>query len=228
MLDENIGRSAIRNLLANLSSYENLLFVDAGTFPKSKQFISNYLEVLERDVVIGGMIQNKTKPKKPYTLRWLYTKERESALNKSISTSANFIIKKSIMLSNPFDETIKTYGYEDLLFFKTLDSNGITLQFINNPVLHDCDEDAQTFIKKTEDALKNLHNFSLSHSNLLIDNKILRTYNLLNRLFLDRIFGILIKITRPLLLKNLYSSSPSLFVFDLYKLGYFCNLKQKN
>ncbi|MHA7844522.1 MAG: glycosyltransferase family 2 protein [Winogradskyella sp.] len=228
VLNENIGRSAIRNLLASLSSYENLLFVDAGTFPKPKQFINNYLEVLEGDVVIGGMIQNKTKPKKPYTLRWLYTKERESVLNKNISTSANFLIKKSIILSNPFDETIKTYGYEDLLFFKTLESNGITLQFINNPVVHDCDEDARTFIKKTEDALKNLHNFSLSHSNLLIDNKILRTYNLLNRLFLDRIFGMLIKITRPLLLKNLCSSRPSLFVFDLYKLGYFCNLKQKN
>ena len=30
----NIGRSAIRNLLAKEGQYENLLFIDAGTFPK--------------------------------------------------------------------------------------------------------------------------------------------------------------------------------------------------
>ncbi|APY07703.1 hypothetical protein BWZ20_05070 [Winogradskyella sp. J14-2] len=227
VLDKNIGRSAIRNVLANLATYQNLLFVDAGTFPKSKQFINNYLEVLEKDSVIGGMTHYKTKPKKPYTLRWLYTKKRETSL-KNTYTSANFFIKKSIIVSHPFDSGIKTYGYEDLLFFKTLESNNVTLQFINNPVIHDCDEDAITFIKKTEDALKNLHYFSVSHPDLLHDNKILRAFTRLKRLCLDRVFGMVIATTKPILLNNLNSSRPSLFVFDLYKLGYFCNLKQKS
>ncbi|RZJ53598.1 MAG: glycosyltransferase family 2 protein [Flavobacterium sp.] len=41
ILDKNIGRSAIRNLLARKAVYENLLFLDADTIPVTGNFISN-------------------------------------------------------------------------------------------------------------------------------------------------------------------------------------------
>ncbi|WP_138433115.1 glycosyltransferase family 2 protein [Winogradskyella algicola] len=226
--NKNIGRSAARNKLANLSSYENLLFVDAGTFPKSEQFINDYLTVLDDDVIIGGMTHKEVKPKKPFTLRWAYTKKREANTKNNTYTSANFLIKKTIIKRHPFDESIKTYGYEDLLFFKTIESDKITLKFINNPVIHDCDEDAQTFIKKTEEGLKNLKKLSKEHYQIFKGSKIIKVYKKLNFLALDGICGKIFKLIKPIILKNLNSSSPSIFLFDLYKLGYFCNLKQKN
>src|SRR5690606_33420534 len=45
VLDENIGRSKIRNLLATRAKFDWLLFLDADTFPSNNNFIQNYLEV---------------------------------------------------------------------------------------------------------------------------------------------------------------------------------------
>ena len=152
LLKENIGRSAIRNLLAQKANYNNLLFIDAGTFPKSDNFIKNYTADLNQPVVLGGMVAEEIAPKKPYKLRWLYTKEREvlfkNGNNRKVLTSTNFLIKKEIIQKHVFDETITKYGYEDFVFFNTLKSQEIKLHFINNPVIHDSKESADIFIKK--------------------------------------------------------------------------------
>jgi len=227
LLENNIGRSAIRNLLAKKARYENLLFIDAGTYPKLKTYIRDYLQCINSSITIGGMTYEETKPKKPYVLRWKYTKEREN-INNHIFTSANFLIKRSIINDHPFNESIRTYGYEDVLFFKTLTSKSVNVKFINNPVIHDCKEDAQTFIKKTEQSLHNLLALSNSHRELLKDSKILKLEQKLNYFLLNRILTGLFTAFSPLLISNLKSSFPSLFLFDLYKLGYFCKIKQRN
>jgi len=99
VLPNNLGRSAIRNLLATQAQYNTLLFIDAGTFPKHDNFIERYLSV-----------KNK----------------------------------------------IKKYGYEDVLFFEKLSNQNIETHFFNNPVIHNADDDADSFINKTEYALENL------------------------------------------------------------------------
>lgn len=226
-LKENIGRSAIRNLLADKAQYNTLLFIDAGTFPKSKEYIASYIEHKEKDVVIGGMIEEKVAAKKPYKLRWIYTKERESHKSNKVLSSANFLIKKPVILKYPFNETIKTYGYEDLLFFNTLKAEGIKPSFIDNPVIHDSKEDADTFIKKTEQGLQNLHHLVKSNEKLIQDSSVVKYSNKINSLKLSGLVIMLFILTKPLLLKNLKSSYPSMRLFDFYKLGYFCKLKQK-
>ena len=65
-LPNNIGRSSIRNLLAKHAKYDSLLFVDAGTFPKSNSFIKSYIQTIEHFVVNGGMTPTETPPKKPF------------------------------------------------------------------------------------------------------------------------------------------------------------------
>ena len=227
-LSENIGRSAIRNLLAKNACYANLLFIDAGTFPRSKAFVRSYLNQINYDVVIGGMIEEEFRPKKPFRLRWLYTKKREANNQKNILTSANFLIKKAIIKKYPFDETIKQYGYEDLIFFNNLKSNEILLNFVKNPVVHDCKEDAEAFVSKTELALQNLVSLSQTHQNLIEDNTIIKLYEKLNDLKLRWLVVTIFKATKSLLIKNFNSSNPSLRLFDFYKLGYFCNIKQKS
>src|SRR5690606_8347201 len=56
VLSENIGRSKIRNLLAEKAQYNWLLFMDADTFPTNLKFISNYLEGIPKgaSVIYGG------------------------------------------------------------------------------------------------------------------------------------------------------------------------------
>ena len=45
ILDGNIGRSAIRNLLAKDARFDLLLFLDADVIPVKKDFISTYLKL---------------------------------------------------------------------------------------------------------------------------------------------------------------------------------------
>ncbi|WP_136481816.1 glycosyltransferase family 2 protein [Cognatitamlana onchidii] len=225
-LPNNLGRSAIRNLLSTHARFENLLFVDAGTYPKSDDFINTYLrELTSYEILIGGMSYLNTAPKKPYTLRWLYTKKRES---KKGLHSCNFLIKKSIIQKHPFNESLKGYGYEDVLFFDSLIQLNYKTKKINNPVVHSADDNADTFIKKNETAIKNLI--------YLIENKefsiekigVSRCYAFLERFKVNYLvfrFYILIK---PLIRKNLNSSYPVLFLYDFYRLGYYCSLKNNS
>ncbi len=222
-LPENIGRSAIRNLLAKNAKYQILLFVDAGTFPKHDNFIENYLNHKNEKVVSGGMTHLELPPKKPYRLRWLYTKKREF----KTLCSSNFMINKNVFLSNPFDETLKKYGYEDVLFFEELAAKNIKTLFINNPVIHSADDDSDRFLEKTELAIENLIDLVENKKIDAKSQKMYRLYNKLNKMKLVTITAKFYKAVKPLLLRNFKSSYASMFLFDVYRIGYFCHIKTR-
>lgn len=232
-LPSNIGRSAIRNSLGSNAKYENLLFIDARTFPKKNDFIYSYIQIKNKSVINGGVTCLNIPPKRPYKLRWLYTKKREKYLIRKDNidpfiTSSNFLIKKNVFMSNLFDESLKKYGYEDLVFFDHLIKNRILIYCFNNPVVHNADDDANTFIKKTELAIENLI--------YLLDNKkiinerigITRYYSIIDKFRLNKLLIITFNLIKPLLKLNFNSSYPSILFFDFYRLGYFCQLKTKN
>ncbi len=222
-LPENIGRSGIRNLLGQEAEYEHLLFVDAGTFPKNRNFIKKYITNLGNNIVTGGMVCLEKPPQKPYKLRWLYTKNREyKAL-----CSSNFLIKKKVFKANPFDESIKTYGYEDVIFFESLKQKNLLLNQINNPVVHNAGDDANTFIKKVESALSNLVNLIEEEKIKSSEVTLIKYFSIVTKLKLQKIVIYFFKINRGILLKNFNSNYPSLLLFDFYRLGYFCLLKTK-
>ncbi len=226
LLDKNIGRSAIRNLLAEKAKFENLLFIDAGTFPKPKHFIASYIDQIGKDVIIGSIAAEENKPERKYLLRWLYTKTKEASKGAGKKlTSGNFLIKKAIIDKFPFDERLKSYGYEDYLFFSNLKANSVKLDFIDNPIIHDCKEETAEFINKTEEALQNLHMLYTNEYALVKDNKIIRTYSKLKRVGFHKLMVVFFKVFKASIVKNLNSSRPSIFLFDLYKLGYFCSIK---
>lgn len=223
LLPKNVGRSAIRNRLANSAKYDWLVFLDADVIPRNKNFILTYVENSKKKVVYGGIINTPHRPKKPHVLRWLYTKNREQ----KSECSSNFFVEKEVMLQNMFDESINKYGYEDVLFFRSLEKKGISISFINNPVIHLDNESANIFIKKVEESLKTL-------SELIDDGKIHEKnsklyyyYKLLSYWRLGWIVKGFFYIMKDMMLKNFNSSNPSLLLLDLYKLGYFFKLNSK-
>ncbi|WP_179344024.1 glycosyltransferase family 2 protein [Winogradskyella ursingii] len=232
ILDNNIGRSAIRNLLASKATFENLLFIDAGTMPYSADFLSNYLNHIKEDIVIGGMKEEHVKPKKPYRLRWLYTKKKEACcehgvVKRRIYTSANFLIKKRIVKTFPFDETITTYGYEDFVFFKSIEANGYDISFIDNPVIHDSKESADRFIEKTKQSLRNLLVLEKNKNMHIKEVKIKKWHSIIGKFGLNWLIAFIFKISKPLLKMNFNSNYPSIILFDFYKLGYLCSITSK-
>lgn len=219
-LSSNIGRSAIRNLLGKNAKYENLLFVDAGTMPKNENFIKTYLSVISKEVASGGMTNLEKKPEANYKLRWVYTKKRET----KTFCSSNFIIKRQSFLNFPFDETLKQYGYEDVLFFETLKKNNIDTFSFNNKVVHQCDDDAKSFLLKTEKAICNLKVLMQKNKLNKDQSTIIKYYLNLKKIKLTNIIGLLFKLSKPLLNKNLTSKHASLLIYDAYRLGYLCSI----
>ncbi|MDO7174083.1 glycosyltransferase family 2 protein [Mariniflexile sp. AS56] len=223
-LPRNIGRSSIRNLLGNDAKYDYLIFIDAGTIPLKKNFIKNYITVKNKTISVGGMTYGKKPLHKNHKLRWLYTKKRESTNGLH---SSNFLIKKSLFQTNIFDESIKKYGCEDVLFFNNLIENNYKIHKINNPVIHAADDDANTFVKKTEYAIENLiqlideDKLSITHYNIS------KIYKKLNALKLDKFTAQFYQLLKPLLIRNFNSNHPSILLFDFYRLGFYCSLKTK-
>jgi len=236
VLEENIGRSKIRNLLAEKANYEWLLFLDSDTFPSNSEFITKYLVAVSNgaSVIFGGIKYPENNSEK-FSLRHKYGLKRESLpLAERLKNpyrsfiTMGFAIKKEVFQKIKFNEKLAGYGYEDSVFGYELKRANIPLLHIDNPVVHLNLESNTDFIKKSQLALQNLLNFYNTGSLDSETVKILKTYLKLkkwNLLFTIRLFFSAFK--KPLL-KNLNSSKPSLFFFDLYRLGYLSSLKPKD
>ena len=233
-LIDNIGRSKIRNLLVEKSNYNWLLFLDADVFPKNESFIKTYVDLIEiqnTKAYCGGLNYQKEPPKKEKTLRWVYGKKREEISVErrkehpyQFVTGANILIHKSIFKTIDFNEAIVNYGYEDVVFIEDLKSNAIDINHINNPVFHLGIENSLTFLNKTKEGLENLYYLN-SKDILKGDNlKLLRTFKMLKTLKLNWFVVLFFNTFKKLLEYNLLSSKPSLLLFDIYKIGYFCTI----
>jgi glycosyltransferase involved in cell wall biosynthesis len=231
----NLGRGKNINSLAEKAKHDYLLILDCDTFPTQNNFIKNYISTtnnIENLVVFGGIHYKKEKPENEKLLRWIYGNARESLSvakrntnpNENALTS-NILIQKNVFLSNKFDKSITKYGYEDLVFLTDLKKKGILVKHIDNPTYHLGLETSQQFLEKTKIALGNLKLIAETTSLDNSESKILQTYVLLKRLYLGFLISFLFKITERKIERNLLSQNPSLLLFDLYKLGYFCSLK---
>lgn len=236
ILESNIGRSKIRNLLAKKANYDWLLFLDADVFPKNDNFILEYIRHInnEQKIVNGGLLYQENKPERAKLLRWVYGKKREALHYKTRTKkpylsflTLNFLIHKSIFEKVSFNETIPNLRHEDTLFSYDLMQNNYKIEHIDNPIYHFGLDDFENAIKKELESL-----FALKH---LIDNQLLppdyvrisKLRSKIEKLNLTPVFVFFYKISRFVFLKNLASTNPSLFIFDLYRLGYLCNLKNK-
>lgn len=220
---ENNGRAAIRNFLALQSRYEWLLFIDSDMVVCREDFLRQYIET-SADVVDGGVkIGNCVVG----NLRSLYEKAAESAHTPEQRQqhpyqdfhTANFLVRRDIMLQHPFDLRFRHYGYEDVLFGKVLQQNGIDILHIDNPLSFEIYESNDAFVSKTEEGLRTLYRFQdelQGYSRILAHSRQLAVFTPIIRLW-HRLFGSFER-------RNLTGQHPSLTIFSLYRLGYYLSL----
>lgn len=233
----NIGRAANRNLLAQKAKNEWLLFMDGDTFPKEKSFIEKYIVEIKKNsnsIFYGGICYKETVPNEKEILRWKFGKKREEInlyqRNKSpykTTLTSNIVIKKNVFEKVYFNESITEYGYEDLIFVSELKKRNLKIEHIDNPAYHLNYETSELFLLKTEESLKNLKLIFEKKLILKDESKIIQKWIFLNKFKLDILLKFLFKKLEILMKKNLLSNNPSLFIFDLYKLGYFCSINTK-
>ena len=230
----NIGRAAIRNFLAKQAKFPLLLFLDCDVELPDNCFIARYIQTMHSDVTDGGVSVGIERSIYPDNLRFIYeqasephhtAKARTANPYKSFRTT-NFMVSRSIMLSMPFDERFIHYGYEDVLFGKQLKENGINITHIDNPVIISDMEPNDIFIAKTEEALHTLYRFK---SELQGFSALLSTANSMQQTILPAmILRLWHKAFGNIERNNLTGSRPSLKIFDIYRLGYYLSITNKN
>ena len=223
ILKKNIGRSAIRNLLATKASYDWLLFLDADVLPTSPKFISNYLKEIENNhysVFLGGIKYRDSDDKN--LLRWRFGKKSEE-VSVSIRNedsykyffTANFLIEKDFFNGIKFNEEIVDYGYEDLLFSKEIEKKKVKIRHIKNEVFHLGIDENKEFIKKTKKAVSNL--------NFLIEKNLIEQQdtNLSKLYFRLKPFGVLSLLSLfSTFFEKVANKSSSVIFYNLFRITY--------
>lgn len=228
---QNIGRAAIRNFLAKEAHHDWLLFIDSDMSMVRQDYLSKYLTMEGAEVVDGGVAIGGDADTLKGNLRYLYEKASEHEHTTEIRQkhpyhdfhTANFLIRRDLMLAHPFDERFRYYGYEDVLLGKQFRQNKITITHIDNPLGFSTFEENTQFIIKTEEGLRTLHQFQADlrgYSRLLTLVEGIHLPVILSLIrYWHKLFG---KWER----KNLCGSHPNLTLFKLYKLGYFLKITQ--
>ncbi len=221
----NVGRAAIRNFLAREAQYEYLLFIDSHMSVVRNDYLKRYIELThpQETLLYGGYTITRTPSEGRGNLRYAYelscldnqSAEKRSRQPYSNFHTSNFLVRRDIFLSHPLDERFKHYGYEDVLWGKTIFLAGIPIHHIDNPLGFDHFESNTRFMEKTDEALSTLRTFS---SELRGYSRLLNLTDRLSRWHLTPFLRFLYRLTGKAIRRNLIGASPSLTLFKVYKL----------
>lgn len=234
-LEKNIGLSNNRNELAKASKYDYILFIDGDSVLIDNEFINRHIVNIKEnlEVIYGGRVHPETVGANR-KLRWKYGKYHEDLNSYQRNKNKykcvlfnNTLIKKSTFEKIGFEKAITQYGHEDTIFAYNLFKIKAHVEHIDNPVLHGDVDFNNVFFYKMHESLENL-NF-IYGSGIVNPNFItfLKVYNKLKKLKINYFFAALHKISYPILVKNLTSNYASIYLFDLFRLSYFCHINLK-
>lgn len=212
---ENRGRSAIRNILINESKYDRLLFIDSDMLICKEDFVEAYLKE-DAPMVSGGIgIIDDNNP--DFILHKKYEKNR----SENIATTSNLYIKKEILNEFNFID-VKKYGYEDIIFSYQV-SKKYEVKFIPNALIHCGAIRTEDYIRRLDDAtevLVDLYKNESYKEDIIGCSKLLRAYLKIKNFRLLFLLGF--NIIKPIIVKQLKSKNPNLYLMDVYKLGLLC------
>lgn len=228
---ENIGRANIRNRLAIEAKQPNLLFIDSDAIVEKRDFLACYIAALHNHKVVCGGLYHTTKLNdQACSLRFKYERKADTkrdAATRSLRpydnfTTFNFAISRELFLSIFFKKEIKQYGYEDALFGKELERRGVPVIHIENRLLHNGLENNAIFLEKTMLALGTL----ASIEQFIGTTPLLSTAAKLRKWHVAGTYLLLWRALRRPITRNLLGKHPSLFLFNIYKLGYYLAIKR--
>lgn len=226
----NIGRTKTRLLLSQRAKYDWLLFLDSDVIPVNKNFIENYISFIHSGykVIIGGYQYKDSTVTQSSIFRYKYGKsiEEKSALHRNFKPyqyvfSGNILITKDIFSKCNYTGDTIYYGM-DVYFSYKLFSNKIKVYHIDNPIYHLGLETNEIFFNKSLDSVITKKIYLSKLKDISKINSLLKYYLFLKKYKLDIAVAFIFKATEPFLKKMIFKKNPSLFCFDLYRLGYIC------
>lgn len=226
----NVGRAFMLNTLARQAAGEFLLIIDCDARLCSSDFLQQYWNDRNKaDVVCGALANPAPPPPAGHELRYRYeaaaARKRNSRYRNAHPYSAfstfNVMLRRDVFLPAGFDERCIEYGYEDALLGLTLQQRGCSVWHTDNALIHDGIDSNASFLQKTEASLRTLfrlRGLMQQHAGTS------RTFRLLRRFRLHRLAACLFGLGQRTLRRQLCGKHPSLFLFKLYKTGYYARL----
>ena len=228
--EQHLGRTRICNLIAREAQGKWLLFVDADAVIPDDFSLKRSIDAgFGAPVVCGGLYHPDVNPNPEGTLRYKYERNadrhrsaevRSKHPHRKLSTF-NLLVRRDVFMNIRFDERCKEYGYEDTLFGVRLGCDGIPIAHIDNPLMHMGIDSNAEFLAKTETAMKTLRRI---YHIMPRDFGLMGAVYKLQRFHLTWAMRLFYQLFRKPMRANLLSHHPNLFIFKLYKLGYFLSL----
>ena len=234
-IPKRVGLANNRNNLANAAIYPYLLFIDGDSQITNKKYLKNYISAIKEDteVIYGGryhpdFVEHQRR------LRWKYGKHHEDTAAKyrqklkyKFVLFNNTLISKHTFTKITFNDTIVNYGHEDTVFAYNLSLIKANVSHIDNAVLHgDVDINSVFFYKMH----KSIENLNYIYNNRLIDYdfiRFLKLFTTIKTYKLHYLFSLIHLTLYPILKWNLTSNQPSLKLFNLFRISYFCYINLK-
>lgn len=228
-LTQNIGRSALRNMLAEKANSQNLLFIDTDMSIPNDHFLSSYLNAIDHcDIIYGGIEYEKKPVSIHHMLRWKYGNKREALRPEvrdedryfSVKT-CNLFVNKKVFEKVKFNENIREYGHEDTLYCIELQRENFKVLHVYNPVIHLGVERSDIYLNKVEVACKNLAKIAKDFlSNEEKEHvRLIYFYRRLNKMGIMPILNFFYKMYEKKIVRNLLSEDPNLLLLDYFKLN---------
>ncbi|MBU2950182.1 glycosyltransferase [Tamlana agarivorans] len=233
---ENLGYSSNRNFLVSISHFKYLLFIDGDSIITTNLYLKTYLDDLSKgfDIVYGGRIHPKSVANSNKRLRWKYGKFREDKPSskrlkepyKSLMFN-NTLVNKQVFDSIQFDIVTNKYGHDDTLFAYRARLAQLKVGHIDNSIMHADIDENKAFLEKTHTSLKNLK--YLSNQNLISVDfvKMLSIHNKLKHFKLNYLVMLFYLVFKDQMRLNLTSNTPSLKIYNLYRLSFFCYINRQ-
>ncbi len=232
--ESNKGRTATTDYLAEQAQYKHLLFLDADVLPAKEDFLKIILENLSKaPVLFGGITYPEVNSNPDSRLRFVYGHKRESRpLDLRIQQPYRSITLAAVVITKKLFEEIEMpltnlYGL-DIYFSYRLKQLQTKIVHLDNPVIHMGLESTSDFLSKTRDGLETM--VMLERNKFVgLHYRPLQVVALrFEKLKMTHSFIRLFKRIEPQALKNLHSQSPSLKLFDAWRLYHFLKLKHES
>jgi len=236
--DKNNGIALNRQILVAAAIYDWIILIDADVELRDENYISNYLNIIEKgnNFIFGGFAYKNIKPKNTHLLRWKYGKKYEAISAKQrnpnpykVTIAANMLAKKDNYKSLDLSSIGNNYAM-DYFFGALLKENNQKVLHIDNQVYHLGIESSPKYLKKKERAVETLLKLYSSKRIKIHSNSLLKVFILLKKTKLVYVFNVFYKWFGSKLKHNLTSHNPSINLLQFYKLSYMCYsyLKKNN
>lgn len=224
--EKNIGKAFVLNHLSHIATYPYLIIIDSDARLPNDDFIETYIKyAVGQDVVCGGIATSSIYRRRDNMLRYRY--ETAASRMRTVDwrrqhpyarlSTFNLLIRRNVFEHIRFDKHCFQYGYEDTVLGIDLMREGYHILHIDNPLIHTGIDSNRSFLRKTRQALHVLLGLEPYYKERIRLSSVAMTLERRHLLGIvhwwHHLFG---GLEEKMLMRW-----PRLWMFNLYKLGYY-------